>query len=269
MTPIQTPPPSDTSPGLIVYGADWCEDTRRTRRLLRRLGVLHRYRNVDEDLDALERATELNRGVRRTPVVTLKDDVLVEPTNLAMTNALVHHGVLTREVALERLHVQNVGDLERCVRVSAGLLLLALKRQAPSGLRSALGVTGTGLLLTGMAGWCPVFHTKSVSSLNGPGDRPDEAERARWLTSLRSARASSADEYGDDDDGADNISAMTAADVTHLDGADRDRAQVASSGSRAFGRGAGTGPGFESGSGGTSGRRGAPRLTLIEPDRPQ
>ena len=39
---------------IIVYGADWCEDTRRSLRHLRRLGVAHRYLNVDEDLDALE-----------------------------------------------------------------------------------------------------------------------------------------------------------------------------------------------------------------------
>ena len=38
---------------ITVYGADWCEDTRRSLRHLRRLGVPHRYENVDEDLDAL------------------------------------------------------------------------------------------------------------------------------------------------------------------------------------------------------------------------
>jgi glutaredoxin len=35
---------------ITVYGTDWCEDTRRSLRHLRRLGVPHRYRNVDDDL---------------------------------------------------------------------------------------------------------------------------------------------------------------------------------------------------------------------------
>ena len=36
---------------ITVYGGDWCEDTRRSLRHLRRLGVPHQYLNVDEDLD--------------------------------------------------------------------------------------------------------------------------------------------------------------------------------------------------------------------------
>lgn len=177
------PPTSDRppTPVPVLYGAAWCEDTRRTRRLLRRLGIRHRYRDVDEDLDALDRATTLNQGVRRTPVVTIGSDVFVEPTNPAMTAALLEHGLLTREEVAERLHLQNVGDFERVIRVSSGLLVLASQRQAPSVLRGLLTLTGAGLVLTGVFGWCPVFHVKGVSSLNGPGDRPDEAERHAWL----------------------------------------------------------------------------------------
>lgn len=177
------PPASDSAPLAVpvLYGAAWCEDTRRTRRLLRRLGIRHRYRDVDEDLEALDRATALNQGVRRTPVVTLGSDVFVEPTNAAMTAALLAHGLLTREQVAERLHLQNVGDFERVIRVSSGLLVLASRRQAPAVLRGLLALTGAGLVLTGVFGWCPVFHAKGVSSLNGPGDRPDEAERQTWL----------------------------------------------------------------------------------------
>jgi mycoredoxin len=177
------PPASDRppSPVLTLYGAAWCEDTRRTRRLLRRLAIPHRYRDVDEDIEALDRATTLNQGVRRTPVVTIGSDVFVEPTNSAMTAALLAHGLLTREEVAERLHLQNVGDFERVIRVSSGLLVLASQRSAPGVLRGLMTLTGAGLVLTGVFGWCPVFHAKGVSSLNGPGDRPDEAERQTWL----------------------------------------------------------------------------------------
>jgi mycoredoxin len=185
-TASDTPP----KPVLTLYGASWCEDTRRTRRLLRRLAIRHRYRDVDEDLEALERATTLNQGVRRTPVVTIAGNVFVEPTNAAMTAALLEHGLLTREHVAERLHLQNVGDFERVIRVSSGLLVLASQGQAPRTLRGLLTLTGAGLLLTGVFGWCPVFHAKGVSSLNGPGDRPDEAERQSWLRPARRGESS-------------------------------------------------------------------------------
>lgn len=175
------PESASQPPVVTIYGAAWCEDTRRTRRLLRRLGVAHRYRDVDLDLEAMDRATALNGGVRRTPVVTLASHVLVEPSNEDLARLVIEEGLLTREEAAERLYVQNVGDMERCLRVSGGLLLLALERQAPRAARGVTFLTGVTLLLTGIAGWCPVFSAKGVSSLNGPGDRPDEAERRSWL----------------------------------------------------------------------------------------
>jgi mycoredoxin len=190
MNPAPAPPAaraaktaSDAPSGavLTLYGASWCEDTRRTRRLLRRLAIAYRYRDVDEDLEALERATTLNHGVRRTPVVTLAGQVFVEPSNATMTVALLSHRLLTTEHVAERLHLQNVGDFERVLRVSSGLLVLASQPQAPRALRGLLTLTGASLVLTGVFGWCPVFHAKGVSSLNGPGDRPDEAERQSWL----------------------------------------------------------------------------------------
>ncbi len=169
-------------PVVTVFGAAWCEDTSRTRRLLRRLGVVHRYYDVDLDLEALEQATTLNHGVRRTPVVLLAEQVLVEPSNEALARTVVHEGFITREEALERLDVQNVGDIERLVRVSGGLLLLAFEGRAPRIARAATLLTGMTLLLTGIAGWCPVFNARGLSSVNGPADRPGEAERRAWLT---------------------------------------------------------------------------------------
>ena len=83
---------------ITVYGADWCEDTRRTLRHLRRLGVPYRYQNVDEDLDALERATALNGGMRRTPTIDLGlgGGPLVEPDNDTLTGALVELELLSQ-----------------------------------------------------------------------------------------------------------------------------------------------------------------------------
>src|SRR4029453_7890694 len=101
---------------IIVYGADWCEDTQRSMRHLRRLAVPYRYINIDEDLDALDHAKSLNGGRRRTPIIDLNGAVLVEPPNDTLTTVLVEREHVTVDEAQERLTVQNVGDLERALR---------------------------------------------------------------------------------------------------------------------------------------------------------
>jgi glutaredoxin len=172
---------------ITVYGADWCEDTRRSLRHLRRLGVPHQYENVDEDLDALDRATSLNGGIRRTPTIDLGlgGSALVEPDNDTLTGALVEVEMLSQEQAAERLDVQNVGDVERVARTIVGLGMLQAASFAPRPLRWTARIVGAGVALTGITGWCPAFHSRGVTSLGGPADRPDEASRREWLVCRR------------------------------------------------------------------------------------
>lgn len=171
---------------ITVYGADWCEDTQRSTRHLRRLAVPYRYINIDEDLDALERARALNNGRRRTPVIDMDGTVLVEPTNDTLTTALVERQHLTVEQAQERMAVQNVGDLERALRAGGGIFLLALAGAVPRALRWPLRLTGAAIALSGFAGWCPAYSIARRSSLEGPGDRPAEASRSQWTMKLMS-----------------------------------------------------------------------------------
>jgi glutaredoxin len=167
---------------IIVYGADWCEDTKRSRRHLRRLAVAHHYVNIDEDLDGLERALALNNGRRRTPIIDLglQGATLVEPDNDTLAGALVELEMLTQEDVHERMGVQNVGDVERVARTVAGMSLLA-GATASSRLRGPLAFLGAVVTLTGVTGWCPAYYSAGVTSLGGPGDRPDETMRGRWL----------------------------------------------------------------------------------------
>jgi mycoredoxin len=169
---------------LIVYGADWCEDTQRSLRQLRRLGVAHQYINIDEDSEAMERARELNNGERRTPTIDLGvgGSALVEPENDTLTGALVELEMLTREDVQERLAIQNVGDVERVIRTGIGLALLLAGTTAPRIARWPLRIAGAIAALSGLSGWCPGYHAAGVTSLGGPGDHPDEAERATWLS---------------------------------------------------------------------------------------
>ncbi|HEY8549121.1 MAG TPA: YgaP-like transmembrane domain [Vicinamibacterales bacterium] len=177
------------APHVTVYGAEWCEDTRRTRRLLRRLAVPFRYHDVDEDVDALDRATTLGSGARRTPIVDVRGQALVEPSNAQLISALTTARLLSEQDVDERLMVQNVGDAERVLRVGGGAALMIMSGSVPRGGRLPLGLLGLGLILTGIAGWCPVYHAAGVSSLDGPADRPGEAERRAWLASSRSTGA--------------------------------------------------------------------------------
>lgn len=172
---------------ITVYGADWCEDTRRSLRHLRRLGVAHQYINIDEDLDALERAKGLNGGARRTPAIDLGigGGALVEPDNETLTAALMELEMLTPDGARERMALQNVGDAERTVRAGIGLALLVAAGRSPRPLRWPLRIAGAYAALTGLTGWCPAYHGSGVTSLDGPGDHPDEAERTAWLAARR------------------------------------------------------------------------------------
>ena len=168
---------------LLVYGADWCEDTRRSLRHLRRLGVPHEYINIDEDAEALAIAKSLNGGTRRTPTIDLGagGPALVEPDNDSLGGALVELEMLTQEALHERLAMQNVGDAERVIRSGVGAVLVLGAALGPRALRWPLRLAGAVSLLTGISGWCPVYHAAGVTSLEGPGDRADEAHRSTWL----------------------------------------------------------------------------------------
>jgi mycoredoxin len=77
-----------------LFGADWCEDTTRTREQLDALNVKYQYIDVEKDADANKHITDLNHGKRRTPTVDLGGTILIEPTNDEMEAALRSAGVV-------------------------------------------------------------------------------------------------------------------------------------------------------------------------------
>jgi glutaredoxin len=77
-----------------VYGANWCEDTTRTREQLDALGVKYEYINVEKDAAANKWITEKNNGKRKTPTVDLSGKLLIEPTNEEMEKALRAAGAI-------------------------------------------------------------------------------------------------------------------------------------------------------------------------------
>jgi glutaredoxin-like protein len=80
---------------ITVYGADWCPDCRRSKRLLDRLGVPYDYRDVDADDGAMREMKARNNGRQSIPVVVFPDGHhLVEPSDPALRADLQAAGLL-------------------------------------------------------------------------------------------------------------------------------------------------------------------------------
>lgn len=72
-----------------VYGADWCGDCLRAKRVLERTGTAYEWIDVEVQAGAAAEATEHARGRKNIPVVVFPDGhVLVEPTDPELERAL-------------------------------------------------------------------------------------------------------------------------------------------------------------------------------------
>ena len=80
--------------GVKVYGADWCEDTRRAREFLERLGVQYQYVDIEQDEPAAAWVREHNGGKERKPTVDIAGQVLTVPTDHELTSALRERGLM-------------------------------------------------------------------------------------------------------------------------------------------------------------------------------
>jgi mycoredoxin len=88
---VVAPPPADEDPAwprIEVYGAAWCRDTIRTRRLLNRYGVAYRYYDVDRLPEAAQRVRSWNGGFLSTPTLDIDGTVVTEPTDEALSERL-------------------------------------------------------------------------------------------------------------------------------------------------------------------------------------
>ena len=80
---------------LEFYGADWCGDCRRSKRLLDRLGVAYAYLEVDKDDTLRDRAVAINGGAQSIPVIVFPDGShLTEPSDPALTARLTELGII-------------------------------------------------------------------------------------------------------------------------------------------------------------------------------
>ena len=67
---------------ITFYGADWCGDCRRSKRLLAELNVDYDMIDVDKDDAAAAKVIEINGGAKSIPVIVFKDGThLTEPSD--------------------------------------------------------------------------------------------------------------------------------------------------------------------------------------------
>jgi hypothetical protein len=115
--------------------------------------------------------------------VVVGDRVLAEPDNRALLAALVGAGALPASDAAAHVKDHNVGDLDRALRTIAAVATFVGAARAPRLLRWPVRAGAIVLALTAVRAWCPVYDACQVTSMDGPGDRPDAAERSAWLAS--------------------------------------------------------------------------------------
>jgi glutaredoxin len=85
-------PTTETTDQVLMFGADWCGDCRRTKSWLRRNDVPFVAIDTDADPDARGRAAEVAGGLTNIPVVLTPDGtVLVEPTSVELATTLADY----------------------------------------------------------------------------------------------------------------------------------------------------------------------------------
>ncbi len=74
---------------IVMYGADWCGDCRRSRAFLERRRIPFTYVDLEERPDQMAEVVRRNDGMRSIPVIVFDDGShLTEPSNDALAAKL-------------------------------------------------------------------------------------------------------------------------------------------------------------------------------------
>jgi mycoredoxin len=74
---------------ITFYGADWCGDCRRSKRLLDSLAVEYTYVDTEGTPGAVDTVLAYNNGMKSIPVIVFPDGThLTEPSDPALTAKL-------------------------------------------------------------------------------------------------------------------------------------------------------------------------------------
>jgi len=79
---------------IVMYGAEWCGDCRRSKRVLNDLGVDYTYVNLEETPEATSTVIEINGGAQSIPVIVFPDGShMTEPGDLELIAKLNELGI--------------------------------------------------------------------------------------------------------------------------------------------------------------------------------
>jgi len=74
---------------IIMYGADWCPDCRKSKAFLDDNDINYQYIRTDENAWAIPIITKMNNGKRKIPTIVINDEtILIEPENEELRQAL-------------------------------------------------------------------------------------------------------------------------------------------------------------------------------------
>ena len=80
---------------ITMYGADWCGDCRRSKRLLEELDVQVNHIDVEVDKPAAAKVVEINGGAQSIPVIVFSDGThLTEPSDNDLKAKLTALGII-------------------------------------------------------------------------------------------------------------------------------------------------------------------------------
>ena len=80
---------------VVMYGAAWCGDCRRSKAYLDSNKVEYKYIDVEADESAAQKVIEINNGMRSIPVIIFEDGThLTEPSDQALGDKLKSLSIL-------------------------------------------------------------------------------------------------------------------------------------------------------------------------------
>jgi len=80
---------------VIMYGAEWCGDCRRSKKFLDGNNVAYTYIDVEADPEASDKVIAINGGMRSIPVIIFEDGShLTEPSDNALQEKLQSLNIL-------------------------------------------------------------------------------------------------------------------------------------------------------------------------------
>lgn len=78
-----------------MYGADWCGDCRRSKRLFEELDIQVNHIDVESEPTAAAKVQEINGGAKSIPVIVFSDGThLTEPSDNDLKSKLTSLGII-------------------------------------------------------------------------------------------------------------------------------------------------------------------------------